>query len=87
MYWQANLCRRTTRKNRAEYGAYITKYLSEQLLPKFRSGFGVRYLELMRQFYRIFPIANSLRSQLSWSQYKLLLTDIPAKERFNRRII
>ena len=60
-------------KDRAEYGAYIIKYLSEQLLPEFGSGFGVRYLELMRQFYRMFPIANSLRSQLSWTQYRLLL--------------
>lgn len=60
-------------KDRAEYGTYIIKYLSEQLLPEYGSGFGVRQLELMRQFYRMFPIANTLYSQLSWTQYKLLL--------------
>jgi predicted nuclease of restriction endonuclease-like (RecB) superfamily len=27
----------------------------------------------MRQFYRIFPIANTLHSQLNWTQYKLLI--------------
>jgi len=26
---------------------------------------------LFRQFYRVFPIANALRSQLSWTQYRI----------------
>lgn len=60
-------------KERAEYGNYLIKYLSEQLSPEFGSGFSYRQLELMRQFYRTFPIANSLRSQLSWTHYKLLI--------------
>lgn len=60
-------------KDRAEYGTYLIKYLSEQLEPEYGSGFGKRQLELMRQFHRIFPIANTLYSQLNWSQYKLLL--------------
>ncbi|MBO5810828.1 MAG: hypothetical protein J6R32_08395 [Bacteroidales bacterium] len=34
------------------------------------SGFSVRTLEQSRQFYRIYPIANTLRSQLNWNQYK-----------------
>lgn len=60
-------------KDRADYGNYLIKYLSEQLLPEFGSAFSYRQLELMRQFYRTFPIANSLRSQLSWTHYRLLL--------------
>ncbi len=60
-------------KDRADYGNYLIKYLSEQLQPEFGSGFSVRQLELMRQFYRVFPITNTLRSQLNWSQYKLLI--------------
>ena len=60
-------------KDRAEYGIYLIKYLSEQLQPEYGSGFSYRQLELMRQFYRIFPIANSLRSQLSWTHYRLLI--------------
>ncbi|TDP57518.1 PDDEXK nuclease domain-containing protein [Flavobacterium dankookense] len=60
-------------KNRADYGNYLIKYLSEQLQPEYGSAFSYRQLELMRQFYRTFPIANSLRSQLSWTHYRLLL--------------
>lgn len=60
-------------KDRADYGNYLIKYLSEQLQPEFGNGFSYRQLELMRQFYRTFPIANSLRSQLSWTHYRLLL--------------
>lgn len=60
-------------KDRADYGNYLIKYLSEQLLPEYGSGFSVRQLERYRQFYRTFPIASTLRTQLSWSHYKLLL--------------
>ena len=60
-------------KDRAEYGTYLIKLLAEQLEPEYGSGFSVRQLELIRQFYRIFPIANTLYSQLSWSHYKILL--------------
>lgn len=60
-------------KERAEYGNYLIKYLSEQLTPEYGSGFSRRQLERYRQFYRIFPIASTLRTQLSWSHYKLLL--------------
>jgi predicted nuclease of restriction endonuclease-like (RecB) superfamily len=59
-------------KERAEYGKYLIKYLSKQLEPEFGSGFGVRQLEIIRQFHRAFPIANALRSQLNWTQYRLL---------------
>ncbi len=33
-----------------------------------------------RKFYRVYPIANTLYSQLNWSQYKLLIA-IPEKEK------
>ena len=59
-------------KDRAEYGKYLTKYVSQQIEPEFGSGFGVRQLEMIRQFYRTFPIANAVRSQLNWTQYRLL---------------
>jgi hypothetical protein len=58
-------------KERADYGTYLIKYLSEQLQPEFGSGFGYRQLELMRQFYRVFPIANALSSQLSMNHNEL----------------
>jgi predicted nuclease of restriction endonuclease-like (RecB) superfamily len=69
-------------KTRANYGEYLTQYISEQLEPEYGSGFSKRQVELMRQFYRVFPIANSLRSQLSWTHYKQLirLEDIDKRE-------
>jgi Uncharacterized conserved protein len=60
-------------KERADYGSYLIKYLSVQLQPEFGSGFGYRQLERCRQFYRLFPIPSALRTQLNWTQYKLLL--------------
>ena len=51
----------------------LIKFISKQLEPEFGNGFSVRQLELMRQFYRAFPIANSLRSQLSWTHYRTLI--------------
>lgn len=60
-------------KERADYGKYLVSFLADQLEPEFGNGFGKRQLELMRQFHRTFPIANTLRSQLSWSHYKLLV--------------
>ena len=60
-------------KNRADYGTYLTKYIAEQLEPEYGSGFSKRQVELSRQFYRTFPIANTVYSELSWSQYKLLI--------------
>lgn len=60
-------------KDRAGYGDYLTKFVAEQLEPEYGSGFSKRQIELFRQFYRTFPIANTVYSQLSWSQYKLLI--------------
>lgn len=60
-------------KDRADYGKYLTLYISNELEPEFGSGFSKRQIELIRQFYRSFPIANTVYSQLSWSQYKLLI--------------
>lgn len=59
-------------KERAEYGTYLIKYLSEQLQPEFGSGFSYRQLNWYRQFYKTFLIMSALRTQLNWTQYKLL---------------
>ncbi|MBS1521356.1 MAG: DUF1016 family protein [Bacteroidetes bacterium] len=59
---------------RAVYGERLIPYISEQLLPKFGSAFSARNLSYFRQFYRIFPIVNALRSQLSWTHYRSLLS-------------
>ncbi|MBR4297483.1 MAG: DUF1016 family protein [Bacteroidaceae bacterium] len=61
-------------KERADYGAYLLKNLAKKLEPEYGSGFSVRQLERSRQFYKMFPIASTLRSQFNWSQYKLLMS-------------
>ena len=76
MYW--NLGKRIFEeeqqgKERADYGTYLIKNLSKRLTPEYGSGFSVRQLEQGRQFYRTYPIANTVRSQLNWSQYRRLI--------------
>jgi len=60
-------------KDRADYGKFLIKYLSEQLQPEFGSGFSTRQINLYRQFYRTFENVHTLYAQLSWSQYKIII--------------
>lgn len=76
MYWQIGKVifeEEQQSKDRAEYGKYLIKSISDVFQPKFGSGFSVRQLERNRQFYRTFPIANAVRSQLNWTHYRLLI--------------
>jgi len=76
MYWRLGeriFVEEQRGENRATYGTYLVKNLAEMIEPEFGSGFSVRQLELSRQFYRCYPIANALRSQLNWYQYRLLI--------------
>lgn len=59
-------------KARADYGTFLTRKLAKRLEPEFGTGFGVRQLERARQFYRLYPIASTVRSQLNWSQWGCL---------------
>ena len=56
--------------DRAGYGKKLLEYLSEQLTKEFGKGFTVANLKNMRQFYRTFPIRQTLSSELSWSIMK-----------------
>lgn len=60
-------------KERADYGAYLIRGLANELEPEFGSGFSYRQLNWCRQFYRTFPIVNAVRSQLNWTQYRMLI--------------
>lgn len=76
MYWaigQRIVEKEQQGKERADYGSYLIRNLAREIEPEFGSGFGVRQLEMCRQFYRVYPIANALRSQLNWSQYRMLI--------------
>lgn len=77
MYWQIGQRIQKEEqkgKERADYGSYLLKNLAKKLEPEYGSGFSVRQLEMCRQFYRTYPIANTVCSQLNWSQYKLLIS-------------
>ena len=76
MYWQIGKLifeEEQKGKDRATYGAFLIKSISNELQRELGSGFSVRQLEMNRQFYRIFPNTNALRSQLSWTHYRRLI--------------
>ena len=76
MYWQIGKVifeEEQQGKERAEYGKFLIKSISNEFQPQFGTGFSVRQLEMNRQFYRLFPITNALRSQFSWTHYRTLI--------------
>ncbi len=58
---------------RADYGKAVLQELSSRLTKDFGKGFSVRTLQQMKKFYVMFPNTNALRSQLTWTHYRLLL--------------
>lgn len=58
---------------RAEYGKEVLKNLSDRLTEEFGKGFDVRNLRNMRAFFLTFPKWNAVRSELTWTHYRLLL--------------
>ncbi len=59
---------------RADYGKSVLQELSSRLTKDFGKGFSVRTLQQMKKFYVTFPNTNALRSQLTWTHYRLLLS-------------
>ena len=51
----------------------MLKELSKQMTQDFGKGFTVANLKNMRQFYLTFPNGYALRSELSWTHYRLLM--------------
>lgn len=77
MYWQIGKVifeEEQEGKDRADYGKYLIKSISNEFQPQFGSGFSIRQLERYRQFYRQFPIATAVRTQFSWTHYKTLIS-------------
>ena len=61
---------------RAEYGTYLIKELSERLSNEFGKGFSFVSLSNFRQFYLAFPedsILSALRRELTWTHYRLIM--------------
>ena len=63
-------------EEKAGYGKELIKELSQRLGDEFGKGFSVANLKNFRQFYLTFPDfekSYALRSQLSWTHYRLIM--------------
>lgn len=79
MYWQIGqrIRQDVLGNERAEYGKEILSTLSQQLTEEYGKGFDRRNLHYMVRFAELFPseeIVNALRSQLSWTHFRELLS-------------
>jgi predicted nuclease of restriction endonuclease-like (RecB) superfamily len=75
MYWE--LGRKIVEEEqqgmgRAKYKEFILENLARFLLAEFGSGYSYRQLAFFRQLYYVFPNMNALRSELTWTHYRLL---------------
>jgi predicted nuclease of restriction endonuclease-like (RecB) superfamily len=83
VYWEIGRQIAEAVGGRAEYGRSLLSFLSERLTAEFGKGFTVANLRNMRQFYQTFPNRYTLRSELSWSHYRLLMrVDEPSRREF-----
>jgi predicted nuclease of restriction endonuclease-like (RecB) superfamily len=64
---------------RAAYGKRLLPQLGQALVLEFGKGFDERNLRHMRAFFQCFPIWNAVRSELSWTHYRVL-TRVESKE-------
>lgn len=62
----------TESKRTQEYGKRLLPMLAGQLTAEFGKGFDERNLRHMRAFFQAFPIWDAVRSELSWTHYRLL---------------
>lgn len=65
----------------AEYGKGILQQVSAKLTAEFGKGYSYVNLRNMRQFYRCFPNCYALRSNLSWTHYRMLMRVADSKAR------
>lgn len=74
-YWNIgkNIVEQQGGEEKAEYGVGLIKELAKQMTRDFGKGFTAANLKNMRQFYLTFPNGYALRSELSWTHYRLLM--------------
>jgi len=75
LYWNIGkmIVEKQEGNKRAKYGDLLIDGISDKLTREFGKGFSKRNLERMRNFYRCYPIATTLSSQLNWSHYVELI--------------
>ncbi|SHK44337.1 Predicted nuclease of restriction endonuclease-like (RecB) superfamily, DUF1016 family [Selenomonas ruminantium] len=64
-----------------EYGKGLLHQVSAKLTAEFGKGYSYANLKNMRQFYRCFPNRYALRSDLSWTHYRMLMRVADTKAR------
>lgn len=75
-YWNIgkSIVEQQGKSERAEYGKKLLQELSPKLTRDFGKGFTTSNLRNMRQFYLTFPNCYALRSNLSWTHYRMLMS-------------
>ena len=58
---------------KAKYGNKLISELSKQMTYDFGKGFDERNLRKIRQFYLMYPIWDSVRPELTWTHYRILM--------------
>ena len=77
MYWELGrkiIEEEQQGKNRAEYGKFLIKNLSEKLQLLYGNGYSRRQLEMFRRFYFTYPIAHAVRAQFTWRHYRIYIS-------------
>lgn len=74
-YWEIGekIYKACGESDRAEYGKGLIRYIADNLTKEFGKGFDERNLRMMRQFYCVYPIRDSLSPELSWTHYRRLI--------------
>jgi len=75
MYWEIGQLIIEDEQNgelRAKYGKSVLKNLANHLSVEFGKGFNERNLNNMRAFFIAFPIWNAVRTELSWTHYRII---------------
>src|ERR1035438_10728292 len=70
--WSSDVCSSDLGKSKAEYGKFVLKKLSQLLTLEFGKGFDERNLNNIRAFFLAFPIWNAVRTELSWTHYRII---------------
>lgn len=74
-YWQVGklIVEKQGGESKAEYVSELLKELSKELTRDFGKGFTLANIKNMRQFYLTFPKSYAVRSELTWTHYRLLM--------------
>lgn len=75
-YWQIGkmIVEKQGGVERALYGDGLIKELSIQMTNDFGKGYNERNLRFMRQLYLVYPKWNAVRTELSWTHYRLIIS-------------